>query len=574
MPDYFDDSMSELIGSDRGASHPNPAFNFLTGFVPRKLKDLFKWCEYLSVKSAHIYAAMRKFGSLAVTELEYGGSNEALKRTYSQLFDKHVKIKMALLTALLDKHIYGNHFTSIYKPFVRNLKCPDCDTMVNIQHTDYKFDLKKLSFTYRCKRCRKDVRARVVDRKLSNKSKIHIIRWDPKLIDIDYNPITGQSVYYYSIPEDQKAKVKKGSKHLINTMPMEFLQAIKDDRLFEFDKDAIFHLKVPSPSGLEQQWGLPSLASTIDLFMHTMVLRKANEAIALEHLVPFRVLHPAQTNGLDPTQNINLERWKNEMKAGMRRFRRDPLHMMFAPVAVGVTNIGGDGRAMLTLGELQEADKGIMAALGIPQEFLYGGLTKAGMEGTLRLIENQLQDDVDDVNDLSQWYADTIGKFLGYERIEVSLTRLKMIDDTETKETMIKLATGADGVPNVVSLTTLAEKIGFDLVKERARRKQEQLDELRLQMDIKAETLKIQNTLTAQVQQQISGTQGLNYDQQAVIAQADELAQQLAGLDTGQRRSKLHSLQAEDFVMYSVVIQRLEELQNAQGGAGGTEGME
>jgi hypothetical protein len=976
---------------DRAASHPNPAHDFLTGFVPRKLKDLFKWCEYLMYNSAHVYAALRKFGELVVTDLEYGTSNEALRRNYRRLFEKTLKIKSALLMASLDKHIYGNHFTSIYKPFVRSLKCPSCQQLVAIQHTDYKFELKSLAFTYHCLHCKRDVRGTVVDRKILAASRVHIIRWDPKLMDIDYNPITGQSVYYYNIPQDVKDQVKSGSKHLINSMPMEFLENIRDNKTFRFEKDALFHIKVPSPSGIDQQWGFPPLASTIKLFLYTMTLRKANEcvsldtlietstglvpaddvrvgdlvrthlgrwrpveqkwyrdakddeigcritlsglrhlsgvfsphhpiltlrrtsdarrsdtkdkqtsseilqnphlyeevmcpaeqfekgdyilyprtipsepqqvdvakytgfantenyvysamslpsaqafeaesagehvkgvpgkiarrklkegsvpkrlpatrpmtedfayilghyvgngscnqrtvmiamgskteeplreairrefglecggynqrgncsmvtlcdvivkalikgmvpgtarvkrvpsevfhapdsvklaflkglweadghtregqdtlatssaglaydvyrmllhvgciatirehitpihaladgrvitpngpsyhvrvsgasqerlyalwnwedaeeitigksgffwkdyfaarvsvveeseeeqyidfkiaedstfciaggatknSIALEHVVPMRILHPAQNGQQDFTQMISLARWQDEMKQNIRRWRRDPLHIMMAPVALGVSNLGGDGRAMLTLGELQEAEKSIMAALGIPQEFLYGGLTKAGMEATLRLIQNQTQGHADDMNDLLQWYSDQMSRYLGWEKIEAKLTPLKMVDDTESKQLLLSMATGQAG-PSYVSMTTILERLDIDLDAEREKRLQETLDEARHNQRVQNELRKLQNNLSQQVQLQAQGTPGLNYDQQAVIAQADQIVQQLMGLDVGSRRSQLDSLSKEDAVMHAVVIQRLEDLQNQQG---------
>lgn len=553
-----------LTAFDQAASHPNPAFDFLTGFVPRKLKDLFRWCEYLLYNSAHIYAALKKFGELVVTDIEYSTSNDALRKNYKKLFEKTLKIKHALLMASLDKHIYGNHFTSIYFPFVRNLKCPRCERLTNINAVDYVFTLKKLEFKYTCKPCRQTVNGIIVDRKVIARDKVHIIRWDPKLMDIDHNPITGQSVYYYTIPQEVKDAVKSGSKHLINSMPKEFLETIRDNKQFRFEKDALFHIKVPSPSGIDQQWGFPPLASTIKLFLYTMVLRKANEAIALEHVVPMRILHPAQHGNQDITQMISFGRWKDEMQHNIRRWRRDPLHIMFAPIPLGVATMGGDGRAMLTLGELQEAEKSIMAALGIPQEFLYGGLTKAGMEATLRIIENQTQGNADDMNDLLQWYTDKLSKFLGWEAIEAELIPLKMVDDTETKQTIIGLATGQLGGQAVVSLTTMTERLGIDLEDERRKRKQEALDELRFQQEIQTETQKIQNTLAAQVQKQVQGGSGLNYDQQAVIAQADQVAQQLMGVDPNARRSQLHSLQVEDYVMYSVVIQRIEELETQQ----------
>lgn len=551
-----------MTASDRGASHPNPAFDYLTGFVPRKLKDLFKWCDFLSVDSAHIYAALKKFGELVITDIEYSTSNDGLRRQYKRLFEKTLKIKGALLVASLDKHIYGNHFTSFYQPFVRYLKCPSCEFLINIQHTDYQFTLKKLEFRYRCKRCGKESAGKVVDRKIVDAHRLHIIRWDPKLIDIDYSPITGQSTYYYTIPEEIKEKVKRGAKHLINTMPKEFLEAIRDNKLFEFGKDAIFHVKVPSPSGFDQAWGFPPLTATMKLHLYTKILRKANEAIAQDHILPMRVMHPAATTGMDPLQSISMARWQSELKGNIKRWRRDPLHMMFAPISVGVTNVGGDGRAMLTLGEVQEADKSIMAALGIPVEFLYGGLTKTGMEGTLRLIENQLQNHADDMNDLLQWYTDKAAKFLGWERLDTKLTPLRMVDDTENKNLILNMATGAAGA-QVISMTTVLDKLGIDLEDERRKRLQEVIDEQKFQQEVKREVDKMQNTLAQQVQQAVSGAAGLNYDQQAVIAKADETVQQLSMLDDGARKSALHDLQVTDYVMYATVIQRLEEYENS-----------
>jgi hypothetical protein len=562
---FGDISVTDSLSSfDRAASHPNPAFDFLTGFVPRKLKDLFKWCEYLFYNSAHTYAALRKFGELVITDIEIQTSNEALKRNYKRLFDKVLKVKMKLLMGSLDKNVYGNHFTSIYKPFIRYLKCPKCENLTNINMVDYQFELKKLQFRYRCKRCHTDVNGKVVDRKVLAADKIHIIRWDPKQMDIDHNPITGQSVYYYTIPQDIKDKVKLGAKHLINSMPYEFLENIRDNKLFRFEKDAIFHVKVPGPAGIDPQWGYPPLATTMKLYLYTMVLRKANEAIALEHIVPMRILHPAQHGAQDFAQQISLGRWQEEMKYNIRRWRRDPLHVMFAPVPVGVANMGGDGRAMLTLAEVQEAEKGIMAAHGVPEEFLYGGLTKAGMEGTLRLIENQLQGHADDMNDLLQWYIDQVSKFLGWERVNAKLTPLKMVDDTETKALVVQLATGQVGGQATVSMTTMMERLGLDPEEERDKRLQFALDEAKLQMKIQQEVQKLQNTLSQQVQAQLQGAQGLNYDQQAVIGQADQMVQQMMSLDENTKKSQLHSLQVEDYVMYSVVVQRLEEMQNAQ----------
>ena len=64
----------------------------------------------------------------------------------------------------------------------------------------------------------------------------------------------------------------------------------------------------------------------------------------------------------------------------------------------------------------------------------------------------------------------------------------------------------------------------------------------------------------AMMEQQEQSPPGLNYDQQAVIAEAENIAIQLLQADEGTRRSQLSALQAEDYVMYAVVIQRMEQL--------------
>jgi hypothetical protein len=314
-------------------------------------------------------------------------------------------------------------------------------------------------------------------------------------------------------------------------------------------------------SAIDQHWGFPPLTSTLKLFLYTMTLRKANEAIALEHIIPFRIIHPAEANGQNPLEQAGMDRWLSEMKFNLRRFRRDPLHIMFAPFPAAVTTIGGDGRAMLTLGEVQEAEKNIMAALGLPPEFLFGGLTKAGMEGNLRLIENSTQTHADDMNDLLRWYGDNLAEYLGWEPMDASLTPIKLVDDESNKQLIVAMATGPE---KNVSMTTMFERLGMDYSKEKELLKQEQLDTVRSQIEFKRESDKITSSVSAQAQAAASSQAGLNYDVQAVMQAADETAQQLLGLDDGTRRSQLHQLQVTDYVMYSVVVQRLEEAQTVQ----------
>ena len=563
----FDPSMS--MSGWKGGTHANPYYTYSQMYAPRRLKDLFRWCEYLFYNSAHIFAALRKFGEYPITEVTYNTTNEALKKKHRYLLENVIRVRELLIKATLDKFVYGNAFISMYQPFIRYLKCPHCNTFTNIRNVSYKFSVRNLKFSYTCQACNRHAEIgvkNIQDRKLMLPRKINFIRWDPKLMDIDHNEITGESEYYYKIPQPVIHKVNAGHKALIDTLPMGFLKAIKASKPFKFNDDAIFHMKMGGPAGVNPQWGFPPLLPALPLFFYSAILRRANEAIALDHLIPFRIVHPAQSSGnADPVQQISLRTWQKNMESHFKQYRKDPLHMMWAPIPVGMTQIGGQGRALLTLGEVQEAEKNIVSAMGVPMEFIQGGLTKSGMEATLRLIENQLATHIGDLKDLLQWVDDSCSKFLGWERVPVSMTKFRMVDDYAKQNIIMQLwQTGQQGGPKIISDTTVAETQDLDLDKEEDRIKQETLDSVRRQQELEQEIKKIQENAALEAQQMAEqgGPQG--YNQQQLIAEADNIVSQLLQLDQGTRKSQLHQLQVEDYVMYSVVIQRLEAAEQTE----------
>ena len=554
-----------LFGNKTVGAHPNPYYNYTQVFTPRRLKELFKWCEFLFYNSPHIFASLRKFGEYPITTITYDTTNETLKNKHSYLLEKVLKARELLIMATLDKYVYGNTFMSMYQPFIRYLKCPRCNTQTNIKNILYSVNMRDLTFSYRCESCKNQVKAGakdIIDKKLMLSRKVNFIRWDPKLMDIDFNEITGESTYYFTIPPTLVQKLNSGHKTLIDSLPLGFLRAVQANKKFKFAEGAIFHLKMCGPAGVNPQWGLPPLLSVLQMFHYTAILRKANEAIALDHLTPFRVIHPAQSSGnADPMVNISLQKWQDSIQYHMKQWRMDPLHVMFAPVPIAMTQVGGEGRALLTLGEVQEAEKSIVSALGVPIEFVYGGLTGKGMEATLRLIENQLETHINDLLDLLQWVDDKSSKFLGWEPCQVGMTKFTMVDDEVTKQVVLQMwQQGLQGGERIVSNATVAEMYDIDTMKEKTKIKQEMLDSVRDQQELQKEIEAIQNNMAQQVQQEASqGPQ--KYNQQQIIAEADAFIQQLMQMDEGMKRNQLHQLEMEDLIMYSVVVQRMEQQQ-------------
>lgn len=546
-------------------NHPNPMFDFLTGFVPRKLKDLFRWTEYLFFNSPHIFIALTKLSDYVITDITYETESKELRRRYQNVINKKLRGKSILKACARDRYIYGNSFVSVYLPFKRMLSCSKCKSIWDIRKIDsYEYLWEKKVFKYSCPACGCQSKTHlqdIKDIKTPLPERINIIRWDPKLIDIDYNPVTGESVYYYNIPSALKEKVKKSDRTAINSMPKEFLEAIKDDTVFEFEPDKLYHMKIDAPAGVDGAWGFPPLTSSLKQFYYTQVLRKANEAIALDHLVPFRVLHPAQTGqNNDPVTSMAMGQWVEETRKNIRKWRRDPLHIQFAPVALGVTQMGGQGRTLLTLGEIKEAEENIIAGMGVPREFLFGGLSYTGSSVTLRMLENQLLSHKADLLGLLQWLVDTISDYMGWEKIKADITNFRFVDDIQQKNMLLQ----ADAQYNLVSKRSLAELFDVDYDKEQEALVQEAVEDMRRQNELHQKEHEFHMSLAQQAQEEAAGMAGMNYDPRVVAQHGEEIAMELSMMEENERRAHLAQMQEEDFVLYAVVAQMLRRIRNTQ----------
>lgn len=547
--------------ANRGAAHPNPAYDFLTGFAPRKVKDLFRWVEYLFYNHPAIFAAMQKLAAYVVTTIKFETESQALEDKWREQLVRRMRIKETGMETNLDRRLYGNSFISVYRPFNRFLICndPSCKARTGIAKAGkYQFQLKTLAFKYTCAGCKKPTVGTIFDQPSKDAERIRVIRWDAKLMDIDYNPMTGRSEYYYTVPGDIANKVTKNNRHVINGMPYEFLVAIRDKKKFKFAPNKIFHMKMTSPSGIDAQWGLPPLTSAIKLFFNAMVLRKANEAIALDYIVPFRVLHPAPISGnAEPASQMNLALWMENTKKEIAHWRRDPLHIMFAPAALGVTTMGGQARSLMTLPEIQNADENILAAMNIPKEFVFGGLTVNGSGIALRMLENQLETDANDLNEQLRWIMKEVASIMEWPTVEAKYVPFRLVDDTEQKQLLLSVN---QMYPGKVPFETVSQHLDLDAKAMREASKQEAIDDARMQMETQQALDKLQNSAAVQAQQAADAGQGLNYDMQAIMAQADQMAQQLKAMDPGSRQSQLAQLSQEDPVMYACTKDRLETL--------------
>ena len=548
----------------RDGIHGHPLDTLFRRSRPRTIKEAFYWAEVLVQHSPHVYAVVRKFGEYPIASLKYGDVGMAERQRHKQLYEDHLKAREFLGDMSFDAWVYGNALASVYEPFKRMLVCPraSCQTETDINGIEeYDFSLEKLTFKFDCPGCRNVVRGKARDVPLIDPRRMTLTRWNPKQIEIKHNSITNQSVYYLHIDNDMRQDIRAGDQHLVNTMPMSVLKVVKSNKLLKFRDGNVYHMKMPNLAGLQKEWGLPPCAVAIEMFLFAAALRKANEAVAMEHITPFRVMFPqAQSVNGDPMLHMNLVDFRENVEAALRDFKRDPNKILIAPTPVGIQDIGGQGRMMLTFSELEAAEKNIMLAFGVPREFLEGGLGQTKGETTLRMIENQLQHHINNLNGLLRWIELKTSTFLGTTPIDVRLSDFKMIDDVARKELILQLWSQGK-----VSDTTVYEMFEIDADREREQRMQDTLQGIREQQKLEYEVNKLQTSLSQRARQQAQASGPIDYNNvDQVMGAADQKAQEFMQMDDASRTSAIDNLQGSQPILHAVVMQRLQQLQQNQ----------
>lgn len=550
-----------------GDSYEHPMFRYLTHLIPRRLRPLFRLCEQVFM-GPHASAGIRKIAEYPVTDPEIFSSNDKEKEELENIFKNVFQIKREITKSMYNMFVYGNDFTSFHKPFTRFAVCDSCNAESNVAKLpEFDYFYKTVKIKYKCPACGENTQGHFTDKKTQDINKCTIIHWDPKRIDIIHSPTSRRSEYYYTPSPEVRAKVREGNAHLVMTTPLGMLEAIADDIRFKFSPNEIFHMKVDGPAGMENEsgWGIPLLISAIETYLYISVMRKGNESVAMERIESFRMVYPAATtaNG-DPSFALSMSRHMDRVQDNYEVWRRsDRNALMFSPIPVGVAQIGGDGRPLLTNAEIQAAEDNILAILGIPREFVYGGMSYGpGSGAVLRQIENQLVAHISQTSGLLQWLTDKICAYLGMGDVTARLGKFTIQDDAMNKQAAMQLFERQE-----LSAESFTKLFGYNRKEEQDRIMEEQLDRTRREMELQKKMEDLQNDIAMQAQMEAQQGTGATYNVQAVMAQGQTVVDQMAQ-DPTTAQSTLANLQNSDPVMYSVVRMLWDQAQY-QGQKGG-----
>lgn len=441
--------------------YPSPFFDIGHTFLPATFDQLFKWCRYYFLVNPLINAVTYKMSEYPITPLVFEVEDVETRKKWEHISENLLRLRAFQIEVGLDYFCYGNAFITLHFPFLKYLVCTNCKNEVLANKASYKF--RNLKYHLACEKCETTAEAKVRDHYIRNLKGIKLIRWNPEYVKPEHNELTGHTDYFLQVPQTVKNDILMGKRHIVETIPDIYIQALQQSKTIRFTDNNVFHLKRPTIAQKDMGWGMPLILPVLKDTYYLQILRKAQEAIAQQHIVPLRILFPqAGSSSSDPYSTTDLGNWRRRIESEIQKWRADANYIPVLPLPIGNETIGGEGKALMLHQEMRAWSEQIVAGMHVPIEFVFGGLQYSGSNVSMRMLENQflgyrLMQHVL-VND---FILGRIADYMGWPRPSTRFKRFKMADDLQRSALVFQLNQAMK-----ISDTTLLDDMDYDIVQE------------------------------------------------------------------------------------------------------------
>lgn len=383
-------------------------------------------------------------------------------------------------------------------------------------------------------------------------------------------------------PGECASLIKTGDPFYVATMPRKKIEGALNNKAFDFKSEQIHHFRSPMIAGIVRYcgFGIPESIMCFRDIYQMQVLRRTNEVIAQDFVIPMRVIAPA-SSGSGPDRSVDpvYSRFSAEMSGIIANHRANPYSIHAAPFPIQGQNMFGDGRQFVPVESLNMAQADLMRALRIPQELFEGSMKNDLDPRLLRLFNSNYSHVYQNLNSLLQFVVDWIYIYRQEDKPNVRLRHPRMADDLERRQLVMQL-----NAAGRVSSDTAFQMLGLsDPVSEASKYMREQLstdaEKERLQKEVDG-----QHQLAMLQQQAAAGgqaapgsseagqgdsagggggsqvAQGGGTDPAAIQSMAQETAQRWLDMPEGDRRKEMQQVSATNFNLYSVAVKMLEQL--------------
>ncbi len=441
--------------------YPSPFFDIAHTYLPTSIKQMLRWCRYYFLVNPLINAVVYKMAYYPVTKIKVKEADSVLRDKWTRLIDTGLKLRNVLIEVGLDFHCYGSAFITIHWPIQKSLICANCKHKILASKAIYKF--RNFRYYLACSACQVTSEAGVEDLNIKDLRGIKIVRWNPEHITVEHNEVTNRTDYFFDIPISLRNDIMMGKRHVIESIPNEFILALRESKTLRFREGEMYHLKRPTIAQKDMGWGMPMVLPVMKDAFYLQILRKAQESIAQQYIVPLRVLFPQAGSGTsDPYSTVDLSLWRRRIETEIEKWRLDQNYIPILPIPVGNETIGGEGKALMLHQEMQAWSEQIIAGMHVPTEFVYGGLNYSGSNVSMRMLENQFDGYRTDLLVFCRdFLLKRIAAYMDWPAPDIEFSRFRMADDLQ-RAALVMQANQA----MKVSDTTFLDELELDLVQE------------------------------------------------------------------------------------------------------------
>lgn len=618
--------LGRSANSYRGAdAFPSPFLDMASTAMPDNLWTALEWSEFIFMSHSMYRMGVERLISYFLTDIEIESSSskkmisDEEKEKWLTTLNEHLNILSVVKQVATDCECYGNAFVTVTLPFQRFLVCPKCSSRWNFElfarEPLFKFQWRNFSFYGECPVCKVGSGYHgeflVDDCYKTQASELKVKRWNPKEIVIVHDELTDDIQYYWRIPASYQQKIRQGFVFELARAPKVVLDCIKNNRMLGFNANVLYHMKEPTLAGIKNRgWGLPRTLINFRQIWYVQILHRYQEAIALDWLLPIRLLMPGPRGGATPAGDallgISGADFTSHMRRVIRQHRMDPASWHFVPFPVQALNIGGEGRQLAPHELLEQGMDTLMNGMGVPMELYRGTLQLQAYPAALRLFEATWHHRVTENNRFLRWLVKRIAALMQWEPVAVRHQRVTHADDVQRQMAILQLMGSGQ-----VSATTALRMLGIDAIEEMRQTAEEQQKMQEIQqkmqemMDRKAKGQQIATAgamappgaapptgggggappgMAGGAPPAAAGPVDPNYfpitqflqqglmpsTPEEVIAAAQSLAQQLLGLPESIKDSELRVLKQKNELLHSQVVKELEKIRHQarlQGGA-------
>lgn len=507
--------VTNLSGNELPASKSdlfkNPLFSLSDLYEPKSIYEVFAFCRKIVMTNEVVSAIMHKLAESPVTDLLYDHEDPEVVSRFEKLFEHQLNIRERFLELIFDLVTYSNAFVSLEVPVTRFLVSPNVGHDLKeklraveagdmpeqafdgwlAERTDEgrnpriprRFRIQTIDweltgngrFRGKCPITGETVEFERVDRYYASANNVFLKRWDPNLVEIMHNEITGKNKYYYRMSRASRELIRLQDRDMFNEVPWPYIEAVFERRNVRIFEENFRHLSNVRISGAFNGWGVPRLYSAFRAIFYYMTLLRANQSIAVGKIHDLNILFPAtqgSATGIDPAAAVPGANFARQIHTILKAHQKDPNFTGISPIPVGVTSVFGQGRMQLVSGEMEPVVRSITTALGLPYDMLYGGGAYTGQAVAQRVWSAQTGLTRERFNELIQFIVDRVIAMLGRQNypdtMAIKLRPAEGPDAFQIKQTIVNMAG-----QGLASRAAALEQVGLEWDQELKRMEEE-----------------------------------------------------------------------------------------------------